>query len=111
VTIPPDRLLADLSAEAGPPRTNGELAFEAPWQARAFGLALAIGEQQAPAWEAFRERLPLAVATTDGADAPTAYYESWLASFEAMLLEQGMLSREEIEVRTAEFAAGAREET
>ena len=111
MSLPPDRLLADLAAEAGPPRSNGELVFEAPWQARAFGLALALGEQQASAWEAFRERLPLAVATPDSTDALTAYYERWLASFEAILLEWGLLSREDIEARTAEFAAGAREET
>jgi nitrile hydratase accessory protein len=111
VSIPPDRLLADLSAEAGPPRKNGELVFEAPWQARAFGLALAMGEQQSTAWKAFRQCLPPAVADADGSYTPTAYYERWLASFEAVLLEIGMLSSEDIEARTAEIAAGDREQT
>ena len=39
------------------PRRNGELVFTAPWQARAFGVAVALCEQQGIDWEAFRSRL------------------------------------------------------
>lgn len=31
-----------MSGAAALPRRNGELVFEAPWQGRAFGLALAL---------------------------------------------------------------------
>ena len=34
------------------PRANGELVFEAPWQSRAFGIAIALVERQASDWEA-----------------------------------------------------------
>ena len=34
--------LLDSSGPAAPPRDNGELVFAAPWESRAFGLALAL---------------------------------------------------------------------
>jgi hypothetical protein len=32
----------DVEGPAAPPRSNGELAFAAPWESRAFGLAMAL---------------------------------------------------------------------
>jgi hypothetical protein len=34
------------------------------------------------------------------------YYERWLSSLEKLLVEKGILSTDELEARTAEFAAG-----
>ena len=36
--------LLDSAGPAAPPRDNGELVFAAPWESRAFGLALALNE-------------------------------------------------------------------
>ena len=41
----------------GLPRRNGELVFTAPWQARAFGVAVALCKAQGIEWDAFRSRL------------------------------------------------------
>ncbi len=38
------------------------------------------------------------------------YYRHWLASFEALIKDRGLLSEEEIEQTTSEFASGARDE-
>ena len=38
--LDPDVASAD--APAAPPRDNGELVFEAPWESRAFGVAVAL---------------------------------------------------------------------
>jgi hypothetical protein len=38
------------------------------------------------------------------------YYRHWLASFEALVKDRGLLSEEEIEERTAEFVLRVRDE-
>lgn len=90
------------------PRQNGELVFEAPWEGRAFGIAVALNEQGLFPWQAFREALVERIAADEAAAVPSTYYERWLASLEALLLQQGVLTREELEARTAEYASGAR---
>ena len=98
------------------PRKNGELVFEAPWQARALGMAVALSEQGLYRWDDFRSRLvaEIAEATEHAHDqeesAATSYYESWLASLEHILVETGICSPREIEQRVAEFSSGARED-
>ena len=37
-----DRLIANMEGSAALPRKNGELVFEAPWEGRAFGIAVAL---------------------------------------------------------------------
>jgi hypothetical protein len=39
------------------PRDNGELVFEAPWQARALAIAVALVDKLDLPWDAFRRRL------------------------------------------------------
>jgi hypothetical protein len=71
------------------PRRNGELAFDAPWQARAFGLAAAIVETRfAGDWEPFRSRLIAAIASDGG----RPYWESWTAALEDLLLTTRLVS-------------------
>jgi len=40
----------------------------------------------------------------------SAYYQSWLHAFEALLVERGTVTAEELSRRTAEFASMARDE-
>lgn len=77
------------------PRHNGELVFEEPWQGRAFGLVLAMHEAGTLDWEEFRTRLIDAIA----AQADDAYYDRWLEAFERLLVERGLIAREEVEAR------------
>jgi hypothetical protein len=35
-----------IASREAPPRDNGELTFEAPWQGRAFGMAVALQEKE-----------------------------------------------------------------
>jgi nitrile hydratase accessory protein len=102
---------AAVEALEGPlalPRSNGELAFEAPWQGRAFGLAVALCEQGAFAWETFRQELIAAIAAGEPAGEP--YWESWLTALSAVLLGGGLLERDELAARVAELRSGARDE-
>jgi nitrile hydratase accessory protein len=65
------------------PRDNGELVFEAPWQARALAIAVALVEKLGLPWDAFRQRLIDAIAE----DPQRPYYESWGSALESMVVE------------------------
>jgi nitrile hydratase accessory protein len=92
-----DRRVADLE---GLPRKNGELVFQAPWQGRAFGLAVVLNEIGAYPWDDFRSGLVDQVATGQ-----PEYYESWLNALESLLLARGIVTRDEVAQRAAEYQA------
>jgi len=88
-----DRAVTQMSGAAAPPRRNGELVFDAPWQGRAFGLALAVTERLGLPWSQFQERLIAAIAAQP--DAP--YYDCWIAALERLVLDHGVASASELE--------------
>ena len=57
--------------------------FTAPWEARAFALAVVAAERMGVEWDEFRDRLKAAIAARP--DQP--YYESWLDALEALTAE------------------------
>jgi nitrile hydratase accessory protein len=65
------------------PRDNGELVFEAPWQARALAMAVALADKLELPWDAFRHRLMAEIAN----DPQRPYYESWCAALESMVID------------------------
>ena len=99
---------ADLADEEDGP------VFDAPWQARAFGLATALHDDgEGFEWAEFQERLIREVRADDpdAADAGAleeVYYEQWLAALERLLVDRGTIEPGELEARAAEFAAGDR---
>jgi nitrile hydratase accessory protein len=93
-----DRQVAGLDGPAALPRRNGELHFEAPWEGRAFGMAVLLNEKGAYAWEEFRDHL----ADRIGSGA-RPYYESWLDALESLVLARGLVAPEALEARTREF--------
>jgi hypothetical protein len=71
------------------PRRNGELAFDAPWQARVFGLAAVLVDTRLDGdWEPFRTELIAAIA----ADEARPYWESWTAALERLLAATGLVT-------------------
>jgi nitrile hydratase accessory protein len=88
------------------PRKNGELVFEAPWEGLSFGMALALHQAGLYSWEEFRQRLIAAIAA---APPGAPYYACWLDALERLLLDKGVLTREELAARVREFACGTRE--
>jgi nitrile hydratase accessory protein len=97
----------DVDGPAAPPRSNGELVFEAPWESRAFGVAVALSEGDAFEWGRFRQELIAEIGAWErehGEHGPGwSYYERWLASLEHVLLADGLLGRAEIEARMADL--------
>ena len=88
----------DVDGLSAPPRSNGELVFDAPWQARVFGLAAAVVETGFGGdREPFRQRLIAAVA----ADPERPYWESWTVALEDLVTGTGLLASGEVDVRLA----------
>jgi nitrile hydratase accessory protein len=90
------------------PRQNGELVFAEPWQARAFGVAIALCEQQGIDWEAFRSRLIAEIGAWEREHGEGAegwdYYERWLASLERLVFDLGLVGDAEVAARVEQLA-------
>jgi nitrile hydratase accessory protein len=95
-----DRRIANLDGESGLPRKNGELVFQAPWEGRAFGMAVILNDKGAYDWEEFRARLAENIAGGE-----PDYYHSWLEALQKLLVDRGVLKPEEIAARAAEYEA------
>ena len=78
----------DTSGPTAPPRSNGELVFEAEWQGRAFGMCVAILEREGLGWDAFRRHLVAAIAAAP--DAP--YYDRFVVALDALVAERGLIA-------------------
>ena len=105
MTTSADPRIAIMDDETALPRKNGELVFNAPWEGRIFGMAVALNDQGAYDWDAFRDRLKDSIATAESAGDDSSYYERWLRSFESLLLDRGLVSVEELDRSTAACAA------
>jgi nitrile hydratase accessory protein len=101
---PVDPAVAEMPGAAALPRANGELVFDAPWQSRAFGMAVSLYRGGVYEWDRFRERL-IAEIARGGPDDGGRYYERWLEALERLLREDGVVGGDELEARVAELAA------
>lgn len=109
----------DLEGVAAIPRSNGEPVFSAPWQGRAFGMAMALHEQGAFEWERFRLRLIDEIAAGEAAagsagaledDDGSLYYSRWLVALSGVLDEAGLVAEPELAAREDEYRNGVRRE-
>ena len=97
--------LLDVDGTAAPPRRNGDLVFDAPWQSRVFGLCAAIVETCFEGdREPFRQRLIAAIA--DQPDRP--YWDSWTVALQQLAVDVGLLDEHEV-ARRIERATPAQE--
>ena len=96
-----------MTGEAALPRRNGELVFEAPWEGRAFGLAVAMNERGVYDWTDFRDRLVEETADDEGHGhgGHTGYYERWLRALESLALDRGLVTPMELDTRTEAYVA------
>lgn len=109
--LEPSRLVSNMEGPIAAPRKNGELVFEAPWEGRVFGMAVALYDQRLYAWEEFQKSLIDEIARAgDEQPGSARYYERWLACFERLLAEKGMVRPEELDDRTEAFEFGERDE-
>ncbi|MEU1542505.1 nitrile hydratase accessory protein [Actinacidiphila glaucinigra] len=97
----------ELQGPAAPPRSNGELVFDQPWESRAFGMAVSLYEAGAFTWPQFQGALIARIGAWESAaapDEPYNYYRLWLAALEDVLGHLRAISDEEISARTRALA-------
>jgi nitrile hydratase accessory protein len=98
-----------LGSNDAPPRSNGELLFQRPWEGRAFGIAIALSKKGHYEWEDFRQALIAAIAEWEAThckeDPDWDYYQRWLLALERLTVDSQLISPEELEQRTATFMA------
>jgi nitrile hydratase accessory protein len=108
MTAHSDVLGADATGPAALPRRNGELVFDAPWESRAFGAAVAMSEAGVYAFDEMRDLLIAEIAewerTHSSADDGWSYYARWLAALERLLARRNLLDPGEIDDRMREIA-------
>lgn len=101
----------ELEGRVAPPRANGEVVFEAPWQGRIFGMARALSEAGFYEWDEFRLCLIEAIEAWEQDHGPGEdyqYYDLFLRAFTALLEDKGLCVETELSAKSAEFAARPR---
>jgi nitrile hydratase accessory protein len=98
----------DIEGAAAPPRSNGELVFAAPWESRTFGMAMALYDAGAFAWDDFRDALVARISAWE-ANPPEgecySYYQCWQAALEDVLASTGLVGTDALVARGDELAA------
>jgi hypothetical protein len=79
------------------PRANGEILFDAPWQGRVLGVAIGVVRGIGVDWDAFRERLIVAIE----AEPNRPYYESWTVALESLVIDFGLATSDDVRARTS----------
>jgi nitrile hydratase accessory protein len=90
-----ERLVGPTGA-AAPPRDNGTLTFQAPWEGRALALAVALVERLDVPWDEFRACLIASVQEQPR----RPYYESWAAALEQFVVDRQLTSRAALDAAT-----------
>jgi nitrile hydratase accessory protein len=104
-----------IGSEDAPPRSNGELLFQRPWEGRAFGMAIALSKKGHYEWEDFRQQLIASIAEWEAEhckdDPDWDYYQRWFLSLERLVLDSNLISVEELEQRTRQLMTETAETT
>ena len=92
---------------AAPPRVNGELVFDAPWQSRVFGITAALADEGRITWPDFQAALIGRVQAVDAVDrsadagtgdatgdrqttgTPDGYWRCWLEALGDVTADSG----------------------
>ena len=109
--IPPEfkakleSLVGELPFNEEIPRRSGNVAFNHPWEIRAFSITTAMHHDGAFDWPEFQGELIRSVQDWESSHDTTtgwSYYDRWMEALERLLEDKGMLSITELDQRTAE---------
>ena len=79
-------------------------AFEEPWQATAFALAVHLSERGAIPWSEWSAALGHEIQAAAGDPAQVeGYFQQWLRALERLCAEKGMVDPAEIRIRQEEW--------
>ena len=94
-----DMQSADISILKGLPVKDDSPVFREPWEAQAFGMALALYERGLFTWDEWAQALStqiLAAQAQGDPDLGNTYYRHWLAAIEVLVSVKGVSSPEEL---------------
>ena len=98
----------DLSALPRIPRDAEGPVFREPWEARAFGMVVALHQRGLFAWKEFADRLAAQIAAAGEQDDGARYYHHWLAALEGLVSEKELVRPGELAARKDEWDRAAR---
>jgi nitrile hydratase accessory protein len=103
---PPTADVLDHDGPAAPPRRNGELVFDAPWESRLFGLTMSLHRAGRFDWEEFRRFLIDEIREWErrGSEAHWSYYTRWQSALERLLHAKGLCAPAELAERLTTLA-------
>ncbi len=108
-----ERVVAALPEGDLVPRQEGEISFSAPWELRAFAVAVAAHLDGRFEWSEFQRELVTAIEAWEQTPPEErdewSYYREWLRALERLALERGLVTQEDVEERTAEYLGGPRD--
>lgn len=101
------RLLVGFDPSTRPPMSGAEPTFTAPWESRAFSMAVALHDAQALEWREFQTVLGSALdrRASDQSERDWNYYIPWLSALEALLIGHGQIDPDLLEDRTLQILA------
>jgi nitrile hydratase accessory protein len=98
----------DLDGPAAPPRSNGELVFDAPWQSRMFATTMRLHQSGRIDWETFRQGLITQIGIHEasiGADTGAYdYWGCWQRALEDLLNAEQLVPAEDLSSMATELA-------
>ena len=106
----PTDIAGALDGGLQPPMANGEVVFDEPWHGRVFGMARLLAEEGHYSWDEFRAHLIEQIggwdrsAAADDPEETYRYYDHFLAAFQSLLTEKGLLDAAKVEARHQTFA-------
>ena len=98
-SLPDDAPPADLSLLKGLPVDGDNPVFREPWEAQAFGMALALHERGLFTWDEWAQALAAQIRAAQAQGDPdlgNTYYRHWLAAIESLVSAKGASSPEEL---------------
>ena len=101
----------DLSALPQVPRDEEGPVFREPWEAQAFGMAVALHARDLFTWKEWATYLAdeIAAARARGeVDDGSRYYHYWLAALEKIVAAKGLVGADELVTRKDEWDHAAR---
>jgi nitrile hydratase accessory protein len=93
------------------PRDAGGPVFNAPWEAQAFALTLALYERGVFSWREWAQTLAEVIAQVRERGEPDTgehYYRHWLAALERISAAKGLVTTGGLDARREEWEAAAR---
>lgn len=101
-------LLSDLPAV---PKDEDGPVFREPWEAQAFGMAVALSERGVFTWKEWTQYLASEIAAAGArgeVDDGSRYYYYWLAALEKIVADKSVVRTDELLTRKDEWDRAAR---